>query len=159
MDIKTFERYLKRLPEKVLPDVADIVAETATSYFKDSFRRKGFDGNPWRPGRPKSRGSLLIDTGALVNSIRPSEISTSRVVISAGNSKVTYAKVHNEGFSGGVNVPAHTRNTRRGIVEVKAHTRYMHVIKRQFLGPAKQLNEQMYKRIVRHLQDLLNENK
>lgn len=137
MTLQNLEQYFATLPDKILPDAAHIVAETATEYFKQSFTRKGFDGNPWAAARtPKKRGSLLIDSGALMNSIHPLEVSKSRVVIAAGNAKVTYARVHNEGFNGTVSVPAHIRKTKKGSVSVTAHTRTAHIIQRQFLGDA-----------------------
>ena len=72
MNIKELEAYLSSLPDKVMGDAAEIVAETATEYFKETFRKKAFDGNPWTPARTaKRRGSLLIESGAMMNSIRP----------------------------------------------------------------------------------------
>ena len=103
MNIKELEDYLRTMPDRLMGDAAEIVAETATEYFKETFRKKAFDGNPWAPARTaKKRGSLLVDSGAMMNSIRPLVISPQRVVIAAGNQKVTYAKVHNEGFDGEV---------------------------------------------------------
>jgi phage gpG-like protein len=152
MTLQNLEQYFATLPDKILPDAAHIVAETATEYFKQSFTRKGFDGNPWAAARtPKKRGSLLIDSGALMNSIRPLEVSKSRVVIAAGNAKVTYARVHNEGFNGTVSVPAHIRKTKKGSVSVTAHTRTAHIIQRQFLGDAEELNKKIKERLVGYI--------
>ena len=103
MDFNELENYLGSLPDKILDDAAEIVAETATAYYKETFRRKAFDGNPWAPAKvPRQNGSLLIDSGNLLNSIRPAYVGRDKVVISAGNDKVDYAKVHNEGFIGRV---------------------------------------------------------
>ena len=146
---------MQSLPEKILPEAAQIVAETATEYYKETFRKKAFDGNPWAPARvPKRTGSLLIDSGAMLNSIRPSEISARKVVISAGNDKVPYARVHNEGYSGPVTVPEHTRHTRRGDMKVRQHVRNVNIPQRQFLGESAELNEKIHDRIERYIESL-----
>ena len=131
------------------------MAETATEYYKESFRKKAFNGNPWKEAKvPKRTGSLLIDSGALLNSIRPSEISSRRVVISAGNDKVEYAQVHNEGYSGPVTVPAHSRRTRKGKAEVKEHIRQVNIPQRQFLGESAELNDKIHERIEKYIESL-----
>ena len=66
MNIKELNNYLQSLPEEIISDAAEIVAETATEYYKSAFKKKAFDGNPWTPAKaPKTTGSLLIDSGAL----------------------------------------------------------------------------------------------
>ncbi len=157
MTFDELNKFLRHIPDAVVDDAADIIAETATEYFKESFARKGFDGNPWEPARRhKSTGSLLVDSGALVNSIRPSVISPQRVVISAGNDKVAYAKVHNEGYDGPVNVRPHTRTQRGKTVNVRAHQRMISVIKRQFMGEAGELGDLIYDRLTAHIGHVLN---
>ncbi|MGL4331274.1 MAG: phage virion morphogenesis protein, partial [Bacteroidales bacterium] len=139
---------LQSLPQDILSDAAEIVAETATEYFKSAFRTKSFDGNPWAAPRvPKKTGSLLIDSGALVNSIRPVIVSMDRVVISAGNEKVDYAQIHNEGDSGSISVPEHTRRTKKKDVKVRSHTRNVNIPQREFMGNSKELNSLIYSRI------------
>ena len=156
MDIKELERYLKALPDRILPEAAEIVAETATEYYRETFRKKAFDGNPWTPAKVQKRtGSLLIDSGAMMNSIRASSVSPEKVVISAGNEKVDYARVHNEGYSGPVTVPAHTRHTRRGNVKVRQHTRNARIPQRQFLGDSEELNGEIHDRIEKYIESLL----
>ena len=171
MNIKELNNYLQSLPEEIISDAAEIVAETATEYYKSAFKKKAFDGNPWTPAKaPKTTGSLLIDSGALVNSIRPAGgkpppggfsislvITPQRVVISAGNEKIDYAQVHNEGFKGIVPVPAHTRKTKRKDVPVKAHTRKTNIPKREFMGDSEELNEQIHARIEGYIDSLNNE--
>lgn len=86
------------LSQFVEKEVPDIIAETATELFKDSFREKAFDKKPWPQTKRKvKKGSLMVRTGALMGSIRPSQITPSQVTISAGSYKVPYARVHNEG--------------------------------------------------------------
>ena len=166
MQLSELQKYLQSLPERIKKEAAHIVAETATEYFKDSFRRKAFDGRPWPQGRPKRKGSLLVASGALMNSIRPSHVSEDRVVISAGNQKVNYAQAHNEGFVGNVNVRAHQRTvkSRSGkgktktngtrIVQVRAHQRTMRVPARPFMGDSKELNILIKKRIEGYINSL-----
>jgi len=75
-----------------------IIAETATEYFKKSFIEKRFGSDIWSPTkRPVKKGSLMVRSGALMGSIRPTLVTQNQVTISAGSSKVPYAKVHNEG--------------------------------------------------------------
>lgn len=160
MDINELSNYLKALPEEIITGAADIVAETATEEFKQSFRDKGFDGNPWAPAKhPRGNGSLLIDSGALVNSIRPAVVSRERVVISAGNEKVVYAKTHNEGFAGTVNVPSHTRRTKKGDHQVKAHSKKLNVPKRQFMGDSGEVNNTIWKRMEGYVKAVIKNKK
>lgn len=110
MNINELNEYLQSLPEEILAAAAEIVAETATEYYKETFSRKAFDGNPWVPAKtPKQTGSLLVDSSEMLGSVRPTLISPEKVVISAGNDKVEYAAVHNEGFSGVVSAWNRTR--------------------------------------------------
>ncbi len=130
------ERFLDQLPDKVMDDTSEIVAETAVEYFKGTFTKKAFDGNPWKDGKPKDSGSLLVEGGNLMNSITPSEITRERVVISAGNDKVNYAKAHNEGYKGEVTINPFTRKNGQ---KVRQHTRKMNIPQRQFMGKATEL--------------------
>lgn len=132
------EKFLQELPDKVMDDTAEIVSETAVEYFKNSFTKKAFDGNPWKEGNPKPTGSLLVESANLLNSIQPVEVSRERVVVSAGNDKVDYAKVHNEGYQGEVVINPFVRKNGQ---EVKQHTRKMNIPKRQFMGKADELAE------------------
>ena len=156
MNIKELNKYLQDLSDEILSDAAEIVAETATEYYKNAFKQKSFDGNSWTPAdKPKGNGSLLIDSGALLNSIRPAVVSPQRVVISAGNDKVNYARVHNEGYKGAVNVPEHIRKTKkRGDVKVKNHIRQANIPQREFMGDSNELNEQIHARIEGYIESL-----
>lgn len=150
MNLSELNNYLQSLPDEILADAAQIVADTATEYFKESFSVKGFDGNPWAPAKhPKATGSLLINSGNLLDSIRPALVSPERVVISAGNDKVTYAAVHNEGYRGPVPVRAHQRTIRRTntTYDVRAHTRIANIVQRRFMGDSAELNERIHNRI------------
>lgn len=54
--------------------VPQIVTNTATEYFKERFSKKEWDNKSWKPWvdtyRHRTGGSLMIDSGAAVNSIQ-----------------------------------------------------------------------------------------
>lgn len=120
-----------------------MVANEALIYSQKCFSEKAFDGKPWKPVSPKykpRRGTLMVRSGNLLRNLRVAQVTPQKVVISAGNSKVPYAQVHNEGFTGSVVVPAYTRRTKKGkTVQVKAHKRMMRIPQRQFLGACSEL--------------------
>lgn len=157
MEIK-IDKLLENCMEEIMQGTAQIVAETSVEYFQNTFRTKKFDGNPWAPPRvPKRSGSLLVQSGALLNSIRPVLVSPERIVIAAGNEKVDYARVHNEGFKGSVTVPAHIRHTRRGDQTVRQHTRSVNIPQRQFIGAARELETELQKRIEAYVESVLTD--
>ena len=152
------DKLLENQMEEIMQGTAQIIAETSVEYFQDTFRHKAFDGNPWAPPRvPKRSGSLLVQSGALLNSIRPVLVSPERIVIAAGNEKVDYARVHNEGFKGSVTVPAHIRHTRRGDQTVRQHTRSVNIPQRQFIGGARELETELQKRIEAYVESVLTD--
>jgi phage gpG-like protein len=181
MNFKELENYFASLPEQIMDQVPDIVAETATDYFKESFTLKEFDKNPWgKAKRAKSTGSLLVESGNLVNSIRPAVVTREHVIISAGNDKVPYAQIHNEGYTGPVSIPAHNRKTNPRSVEVpeytrkngvtvkahtwnlpggnqqvKAHTINQSMPQREFMGESDELAEMIHERIDSYLDSIL----
>lgn len=61
-----------------------LVAEEAAEYSRRRFAEKNFDGKPWKPlskhYRP-TRGTLLVRSGALLNSVRMVSTSQEKVVI------------------------------------------------------------------------------
>lgn len=157
MEIK-IDKLLENCMEEIMQGTAQIVAETSVEYFQNTFRTKKFDGNPWAPPRvPKRSGSLLVQSGALLNSIRPVLVSPERIVIAAGNEKVDYARVHNEGFKGSVTVPAHIRHTRRGDQTVRQHSRNVNIPQRQFIGNARELETELQKRIEAYVESVLTD--
>ena len=139
-----FEREIETIMDEICEESASLIARDATEYFKERFTEKEWDGTPWPPAKsPKRSGSLLVKSSALLNSIRPTEVTKDRVVITAGNQKVTYAQVHNEGFSGKVNVDAFTRNVKGKTQQVRAHTRNTTIPKRQYMGVTKELEDRI----------------
>lgn len=120
--------------------IAELAAATGVSYFKGVFRKKTFDGKAWSAAKidqagKRRRGSLMVDSAALMNSVRTSEATPQRVVWAAGNDKVPYAQVHNEGGRAG-----------RGAG--------FDMPQRQFMGQSTELEEQIDKRIQTYLQKI-----
>lgn len=117
-----------------------------------------------RPGR-----ALLVNTGRLRNSIRVTKTTPNSVTI---GTDVPYAGVHNNGFRGSINIPAHTRQrvirtTVRGSFKgtaikrkkatlellanettVKAHTRRVNMPRRRFIGNSAVLMKQINRLIM-----------
>lgn len=153
---KQFRAMLLRLPMDV-----SVIGEREV---RENFRRQGYLSESgtlksWRKRkvnrtkRDRGRG-ILIRSGKLMRGNRAAPLpGLARVVNS-----VKYAKVHNDGFKGTVNVKAHTRNlyrrkregtgihsiatrrermqtvtTKRGEVEVKAHTKKLNMPARPFM--------------------------
>ena len=154
--MQNIEQEIAAMMDEICEESSEIIAEEATEYFKERFTEKEWDGTPWPPAKsPKRSGSLLVRSSALLNSIRPTEVTKDRVVITAGNQKVTYAQVHNEGFSGKVNVNAFTRNVKGKPQQVKAHTRNTTIPKRQYMGETEELDERIIGRIETLIQSKL----
>lgn len=143
--------------------VPNVVAETATEFFKERFHKEEWDRKPWPALNPeyaknktRGKGRILTRTGMLQASIRPAEVSAVRVVISAGNSKVPYARVHNEGLriKGVAKVRAYTNGNFMGKgkpKKIKAHTRNydLQFKRRQFMGHSKYLNQAIIDRLTK----------
>lgn len=156
MTLVELENYFAELPEQIMGAVPDIVAETASEYFRESFTLKEFDKKPWaKAKKTKSTGSLMVESGNLVNSIRPALVSREKVILSAGNDKAPYAQVHNKGYTGPVNIMAHTRKTKKGFTDVKAHTIKQNIPQRQFLGESAELMDMIKERIDGYLDSVL----
>ena len=137
-----------------------LVAEEAVEYSRTRFSGKAFNGVPWKPVSPRyhpHRGTLMVRSGKLLNSVRVARVTPRKVVIAAGNGKVPYAQVHNEGFFFFFVVKAHSRRVKGGkTVRVKSHDRQMRIPQRQFMGNCpelekrlKEVSEQLFKTMVR----------
>jgi phage gpG-like protein len=144
---------------------ARVVAETATEYYKERFKYKDWEGNPWPPVKnPVKRGTLMLRSGGLRNSITPSLISSNKVVISAGSSRIPYAQIHNEG--GNITVPVtkkmrkfawamHYKTSKdkkaytawKGLAITSKNALNIHMPKRQFMGYSNELNNRIVKRL------------
>lgn len=173
--LNQFEKHFKN----VLLYAPGMLGNDAVNFFLDSFKRQGWLGNsiePWRQRSTKAKRNkgraILIDTGRLRRSIRITGISAGVVTI---GTDVPYAKAHNEGFRGIVNVKAHTRNrftketvgsgrfTKKGNERmktvqrlsgsgtVKAHTRKVNIVRRQFMGDSPYLIKILERRLTAEL--------
>ena len=129
--------------DKLMPDmqrISVIAAQTGLSYFKGAFRKKGFDNTKWseakidRDGK-RRRGSLMVQSAALMNSVRAASATPEKVVWAEGNDKVSYAQVHNEGGKAG-----------RGAG--------FQMPQRRFMGKSDELETQIDRRIRNHLKKI-----
>lgn len=154
--MQNIEQEIEELMDEICAASAGIIAEEASEYFKERFEEKEWDGTPWQPAKkPASRGSLLMRSNKLLNSIRPTEITPTRVVITAGDDlDVTYARVHNEGFDGDVSINPFTRVVKGKQQQVKAHKRHMRIPKRQFMGTTDELEERLVSRIETYIKGI-----
>lgn len=156
--------WFEQFDQRMFVGVPNIIAETATEFYQDRFKTQEWDKIPWQPLKPsyavkkgRGRGRILTASGLLQRSIRPSIVKPSQVRISAGNSKVPYARIHNEGLrvKGLVKVKSHLNNNFMGkgkTVKIKAHTRNVDFTmpKRQFMGHSKFLNALLIDRLTKH---------
>lgn len=156
--MQNFGQEIEAMMGEILEVSAEIIAEEATEYYKERFEEKEWNGVKWEPAKhPPSRGSLMLRSTELMTSVKPAEVTPTRVVIRAGdNSKVTYARVHNEGFEGDVNVNPFTRVVKGKQQDVRAHTRHMRTPKRQFMGETEELDERILNRIGNYIESISN---
>lgn len=179
MSIQGLDRFGKRieLVKELNRKYPAIAGSHAVSFYKQSFRRKGFidkrmDKWPARLPTKKGKGrGLMINTGKLRRSIRVTRKGFGFVVI---GTDVPYAQIHNEGgtISGTFKVKAHKRRvtsnvkvtstnlttkkttTRKrrlqtGVANVRSHNRTVNtkIPQRQFMGQS----EVLMKRITMNL--------
>jgi len=177
LEIKDFNNKLNGL-QRALKSLPRKVGAQAVVFYKRRFIEQAWADNatePWqkrKPGAKRNTGrGILMDTGRLRRSIRV--ISTTHNSVTIGTD-APYAKAHNEGFRGSVQVPEHIRNRYQkvkygtgiysiksrkerqrtvkekvegGEIKVKAHMKRMNLPKRQFMGNSAVLNDQI-KRLV-----------
>ena len=98
--------------------------------FDRNFERKAFFTRKWKPRRINRRGSLLIVSGALRDSIK-AVVKGNGV---AFTSNVPYAVAHNEGLSGSMSIKAHSRRRNDKVHSVRAHRRRIKLPERRFIG-------------------------
>jgi len=131
------------------------IANAGVRHFKQSFINGGFTNSTlvkW----PKTQrgGTILVQSTNLKTSVKKLEANSKKVVVTAGNQNVNYAKIHNEGgtINKTVSIRSFTKKQftrrRKGRPEtvkshqVGAHSRRMNLTipKRQFMGNSKVLN-------------------
>ena len=165
--------------KQALQYLPGMLGNDAVNFFLDNFKRQGWIGTsiePWRQRSSKAKRNkgraILIQSGRLRRSIRITGITGGTVAI---GTDVPYARAHNEGFTGIVNVKAHSRNrftkeklgsgkfTKSGKERmktvqrisgsgmVKAHTRKVNIVRRQFMGESPYLTKILQPRITAEL--------
>ena len=143
--------------------VPNIVAETATTYFKERFQpnNQDWDGVKWKPLNPKyagrktrGKGRILYATSNLQASIKPSFVNQRKVIISAGGKKAPYAAIHNEGLrvTGTFVVKEHIKPNfmgkgRRQLIRSHKRTVNYKMPQRQFMGHSPRLNRILIDRL------------
>ncbi len=157
-DLRNIEKILQQKLQRAVQKLPTVLVNEAVNWTKGNFDRQGFPGKtfePWpkrKPGTKNDAGrAILVKTGRLKRSIR--KISTGPLSASFGTD-VPYAKAHNNGFVGTVNVrqyqraklgkikvstgksgkPFRTKKTITGMGSVKAHQRHMKLPRRRFIG-------------------------
>jgi phage gpG-like protein len=155
---KDLDNFFKRLDtDFARRAVPRIIAENATEFYKERFSLKvDVDGKPWLDtAKPVKRGSLMVRSGALMASVKPSVVTEERVRISAGSTKVPYAKPHNEGEI--INIPVTPQMRKfawamnyktkedywKGLALTKKQTLTIKLPKRQFMGHSNLLNDKL----------------
>ena len=160
---KKLNDWFAKFEHRMESAVPHIVAETATEFFKERFRTEEWDKVPWpnlSPGyaakKTRGAGRILTRTGMLQASITPATVSAERVIISAGNAKVPYARIHNEGgrIRGIRNVRGYHNSNFMGKkkrVQIQPHTRKVdyYMPQRQFMGYSKYLNQEIITRLTK----------
>jgi phage gpG-like protein len=158
-----------------------VAGNVALRFINGNFRAQGFQGtsfSKWKKGN-KSRGTTLVVSGAL----RAGNHYTTQPGQTTLKNNMPYAKAHNEGFSGTVQIKAHSRNKyskakkgtgkftksgkermqtvtyKSGSSQVRAHQRKMNIPKRQFM-PTHQndspvLNNAIVRQVTRDIQQLM----
>lgn len=141
-----------------LPTIAGV---EAVNHFKAGFRNEGFTNRTlekWVPRKKQDAGrGILTKTGRLRRSIKILRKTATSVMVGVNLSEVPYAKVHNDGFKGTVDIKGHTRrnnrydvyDTRRrrktasGISITGSYKRKMNIPKRQYVGESIALNNKI----------------
>lgn len=171
-NLNAIERHFKQ----VLLYAPGLLGNDAVNFFLDSWKRQGwlnYSNTAWRQRSKNSKRNkgraILVDSGRLRRSIRIVKITGGAVTI---GTDVPYARMHNEGFKGVVNIAAFTRNryvkekvgigklTKKGKEKtktvsrvgsshtVKAHTRRVNMPQRQFMGYSHYLDKQLHRRLM-----------
>lgn len=169
-----FERYKKLIETLSDPKHKEALLDTLGAVVESQTRRRisdektAPDGQPWdgwSPGYAKTRHgnqSLLQGDGDLLDSIQY-VVERNKVRI---GSPLAYAAVHQEGFSGAVQVSAHTRLIHQAFGKalrfpvyqsVSAFTRMMNIPQREFLGLSRDNQQEVYAVVGDFWSDVINE--
>ena len=92
--------------------------------------------------REKLSGQVLRRvSGDLSRSVSPNTVVNGDIILGTVGTNLFYGRVHEYGFSGNVAISAHTRKSKYGMQNVRAHTRIMRFPERSFLRTS--LQEQL----------------
>lgn len=162
MKVDKVQNLMRQLPPRI--------GNLAERHFKESFRKKGWMDaglDMWPPRKSGTRGSLMVVSGALKRSIHRSGMTANSVTITAGDAKVPYAAIHNEGGithptvtarmrkfawarAAGARTPGEAASwkalatTRKGKLDVK-------IPKRKYMGRSAHLDKMTLEMIIREL--------
>ena len=107
--------------------------------------------------RDKLSGQVLRRvSGDLSRSVSPNTKVEGDKIIGTVGTNLFYGRVHEYGFNGRVMIPAHARNTKYGVQNVRAHERTMRLPERSFLRSSlkemlPEIRERLAKSLVRGL--------
>jgi phage gpG-like protein len=147
--IKNTQAAVSRYAQLEYPAIA---GKAALRFIDDNFRNASWEGVPWKRRKILDRGrALLVKRAVLRRSFRYQAMNAAARIFT----DVKYARAHNEGFRGTVNVEGHSRRTfgkfrassvstqrsrvirtESGQLSVKGHTRNMNIPRRQFMPTA-----------------------
>lgn len=186
MDNLQFIKALKQNRTKVMRYIADqapgMVIRKTLRFIDGNFRAGGWQGSTFNKWRPNVKGTTtLIKTGRLRRSFNYSGAGVGAVRF---YSNADYAYAHNRGFRGTVNIKAHTRSklqvskvtaineftasgrrktrsvtNKIGESQVKAHTRKVNIIQRQFApyegSESQTLNKSIERELITEIKKIL----
>ena len=130
---QVYRRFVKQKSE-----IPDVLANQSVRFFKDSFKKQGFDDGGIKTWKKSKRvelggGSTLVKSGRLRRSIKVKTANFDKIVVSTFG--IDYAKVHNEGNKKIVSVSSYLRNGK----QVKAYSYKANTPQRKFMGVSKTL--------------------
>jgi phage gpG-like protein len=149
---RELDRLIKNLPAKF--------GAKATEFISDNFRAQSFtdsSSKKW-PARnsnaPRNSRALLVDSGRLRKSFLYKVAGNKITIYSTTN----YASVHNEGFSGNVQIIPHSRKNKitGKTYQVKGHSRKMNIPQRRFFGSSQALDKKLQELTDRELRKIFN---
>lgn len=143
---------IRKAVNKVHDQAARIAMVEGENFFKESFRKQGWDGEAWEPRKnDKDPGrAILTKSGRLKRSFKR-QLMGNRM--SRVENEAEYAQTHNEGLRirGNQYVRGHKRRQGNARVNVKPHSRKVDfkIKKRQFMGNSSILNSRIKAKLMR----------
>lgn len=156
--LNDIEKILQQKLKKAVSKLPTVLVNEAVNWTKDNFDRQGFPGSSFQKWKERKANAarnkgraILVDTARLKRSIRKIEVAPLQATF---GTNVPYARAHNYGFKGTVNVRQHrrakignikvstgrsdkpfkTKKSITGFGSVRAHQRRMNLPQRRFIG-------------------------